>query len=172
MRSMFLRGPRCSSFVTRAMPHGQEIGVSPPRASESTVEALERSDLTGVTSWHASDLTRDTLQVRITHASSAGAGNLTMDFIGMTVGWRSYWHLMGTDAIGRDVFSRTLYGTRTSLVIMIIAVATAFIVGFPIGLYSGYRGGSFDKVLVLVMDSLYAFPGLLFAGLIAVLLGK
>jgi len=51
-------------------------------------------------------------------------------------------------------------------------VATAFIVGFPIGLYSGYRGGSFDKVLVLVMDSLYAFPGLLFAGLIAVLLGK
>jgi len=143
-----------------------------PPIEVRTVDRLERIDLTGVTSWHASDLTRDTLQVRITHASSAGAGNLTADFIGMTVGWRSYWHLMGTDAIGRDVFSRTLYGTRTSLVIMIIAVATAFIVGFPIGLYSGYRGGSFDKVLVLVMDSLYAFPGLLFAGLIAVLLGK
>src|SRR3989304_3770350 len=79
---------------------------------------------------------------------------------------------MGTDAIGRDVFSRLLYGTRTSLIIMVIAVTTAFAVGFPLGLYSGYRGGNFDKVLVLVMDSLYAFPGLLFAGLIAVLLGK
>ncbi len=90
----------------------------------------------------------------------------------MTTDWKSYWHLMGTDAIGRDVFSRVLYGSRTSLTIMIIAVTTAFFVGFPIGLYSGYRGGNFDKVLVLVMDSLYAFPGLLFAGLIAVLLGK
>src|SRR6266568_4287235 len=46
------------------------------------------------------------------------------------------------------------------------------LVGFPLGLYSGFLGGKFDKVLVLVMDSIYSFPGLLFAGLIAVLLGK
>lgn len=136
------------------------------------VDVLERIDVTNRTTWHASDLTRDRLQLRITHGSDAGAGTLTVDFIGVTVEWKSYWHLMGTDAIGRDVFTRVLYGTRTSLIIMLIAVTTAFAVGFPLGLYSGYRGGNFDKVLVLVMDSLYAFPGLLFAGLIAVLLGK
>jgi peptide/nickel transport system permease protein len=137
-----------------------------------TVNVLARVDLTNQTTWHAADLARNTLQLRITHGSDAGAGNLTVDFIGVTVDWKSYWHLMGTDAIGRDVFTRILYGTRTSLIIMIIAVTTAFAVGFPLGLYSGYRGGNFDRILVLVMDSLYAFPGLLFAGLIAVLLGK
>jgi len=137
-----------------------------------TVDRLDRIDLTGLTSWHAADLTRDTLTIRIIHASDAGTGNLTLDYVGATAEWQSFWHLMGTDAIGRDVFSRVLYGTRTSLVIMVIAVTVAFFAGFPIGLYSGYRGGRFDQVLVLVMDSLYAFPGLLFAGLIAVLLGK
>ncbi len=143
-----------------------------PPIDVRTFDRPERIDLTGLTSWHAADLTRDTLTLRITHRSDAGAGNLTIDYVGATADWQSYWHLMGTDAIGRDVFSRVLYGARTSLIIMIIAVTVAFILGFPIGLYSGYRGGNFDKVLVLVMDSLYAFPGLLFAGLIAVLLGK
>jgi peptide/nickel transport system permease protein len=131
-----------------------------------------RIDLTGLTQWRAADLTRDNLRVRIWHRSDAGPGNLTVDYIGTTARWESYWHLMGTDAVGRDVFSRALFGTRTSLIIMLIAVTTAFVVGFPVGLYSGYRGGNFDKILVLVMDSLYSFPGLLFAGLIAVLLGK
>jgi len=143
-----------------------------PPVEVRAVDRLEWIDLTSVTSWRAGDLTRQTLRLRITHASDAGVGNLTVDFVGMAAEWESYWHLMGTDAIGRDVFSRLLYGTRTSLIIMVIAVSTAFVVGFPLGLYSGYRGGNFDKVLVLVMDSLYAFPGLLFAGLIAVLLGK
>jgi len=138
-----------------------------------TTDRLERIDLSAFAPWHAWDLTRESFRVRITHASEAGAaGNLTVDFVGATAQWKSFWHLMGTDAIGRDVFSRALYGTRTSLIIMIIAVSAAFAVGFPLGLYSGYRGGNFDKILVLVMDSLYAFPGLLFAGLIAVLLGK
>ncbi len=144
-----------------------------PAVPIRTVDRLEPIDLTGLADWRAVDLTRQQFHVRITHASDTGpVGNLTVDFVAATAVWQSHWHLMGTDAIGRDVFSRVLYGTRTSLIIMVIAVSTAFVVGFPLGLYSGYRGGRFDKVLVLVMDSLYAFPGLLFAGLIAVLLGK
>lgn len=143
-----------------------------PPTSVRTVGTLVEVDLTNLTTWRAADLTRNTLRLNITHGSDGGTGNLTLDYIGVTVAWKSFWHLMGTDAIGRDVFTRVLYGTRTSLIIMIIAVTTAFAIGFPLGLYSGYRGGDFDKLLVLVMDSLYAFPGLLFAGLIAVLLGK
>ena len=143
-----------------------------PSTRVRVVDHLERIDLTALTSWHAADLTRTALRIRITHGSEAGVGNLTVDFVGAAAVWKSYWHLMGSDVIGRDVFSRVLFGTRTSLVIMIVAVSTAFLVGFPVGLYSGYRGGNFDKTLVLVMDSLYSFPGLLFAGLIAVLLGK
>ena len=130
-------------------------------------------DLTDLTRWSQRKLNETNFRVRLVHASDAGpAGNLTVDYVGATVAWRSYWHLMGTDPVGRDVFSRVLHGTRTSLAIMIIGVSVALAVGFPLGLYSGYRGGVLDKVLVLIMDSLYSFPGLLFAGLIAVLLGK
>lgn len=141
--------------------------------SVRTIGALVRVDLTPVRSWSSDDLSPQNLVIELAHRADPGTtGSLTVDYVGVTTTWLSYWHLMGSDYVGRDVFSRVLYGTRTSLTIMAIGVFIALIVGFPIGLYSGYLGGTFDKVLVLVMDSLYSFPGLLFAGLIAVLLGK
>lgn len=137
------------------------------------VNRFEVVDITNLTSWTVEELSTANFQIRIQHASDATVdGNLTVDYVGAVVVWRTHWHLMGTDSVGRDVFSRVLHGTRTSLAIMIIGVSVALVVGFPLGLYSGYRGGWFDRILVLVMDSLYSFPGLLFAGLIAVLLGK
>ncbi len=81
-------------------------------------------------------------------------------------------HWFGTDNLGRDVFSRVLWGARTSLEIMVIGVVLALFIGFPVGLYSGYHGGYLDRVMVLVMDSVYAFPGLLLAALVALFLGK
>lgn len=157
-----------------------EVAVSVDRGatwiatdSVRTVGSLVHVDLTSVRAWSSSDLSPQNLVLQLRHAADPGtSGNLSVDYVGATTTWLSYWHLMGTDYVGRDVFSRVLYGTRTSLTIMAIGVFIALIVGFPLGLYSGYLGGNLDKVLVLVMDSLYSFPGLLFAGLIAVLLGK
>lgn len=170
---VLIMGNRTSPGQSLVVEVSRDGGISwfPP-TSIRALDIIEKVGLTNLTSWHSADLARDTLAVRLTHSSDGGGGTLAVDYLGVTVEWKSYWHLMGTDAIGRDVFSRVLHGTRTSLIIMIIAVSTAFLIGFPIGLYSGYRGGNFDRIFVLVMDSLYAFPGLLFAGLIAVLLGK
>lgn len=81
-------------------------------------------------------------------------------------------HLMGTDSAGRDVLSRAVWGARTSLEIMAIGVIIALSVGFPIGLVSGYLGGWIDRIMVLIMDSVYAFPGLLLAAIIAAFIGK
>ena len=84
----------------------------------------------------------------------------------------SLQHLMGTDDLGRDIFTRVLWGTQTSLAIMAIGTLLALVIGFPIGLYSGYVGGYVDRSLVLIMDSVYAFPGLLLAATVALFLGK
>src|SRR3972149_2024466 len=130
-------------------------------------------DLTALRDWTVADLAPGTFQLRLTHlADGSTPGRVSLDFAALRVVWLSHWHLMGTDPVGGGVFSRVLHGTATSLQIMAIGVFVALLVGFPLGLFSGYTGGRVDKVLVLVMDSLYAFPGLLLAGLIGVLLGK
>jgi len=72
-------------------------------------------------------------------------------------------HFMGTDNLQRDVFSRIMFGARTILGVAILAAIISSIVGIAIGLISGYAGGGFDKILSLVMDSIYSFPGLILA---------
>jgi oligopeptide transport system permease protein len=70
--------------------------------------------------------------------------------------------LFGTDTLGRDVFSRTIYGARVSMVVGIIPTAIIILIGTLVGLYSGYKGGWIDNLLMRFTDVVYAFPDLLF----------
>jgi peptide/nickel transport system permease protein len=79
-------------------------------------------------------------------------------------------HLFGTNVLGTDVLARVIFGARTALEVVILAVFFSLAVGLPLGLVSGYYGGRLDRVLVLVMDSLFAFPYLLLAIVVAFLL--
>jgi peptide/nickel transport system permease protein len=72
-------------------------------------------------------------------------------------------HWLGTDNLQRDVFSRIIYGSRTILGVAILAAIISSVFGISMGLISGYSGGIFDKIISLVMDSVYSFPGLILA---------
>ncbi len=80
-------------------------------------------------------------------------------------------HLLGTDRLGRDVFSRILYGGRVALVVGAVAVAIGAGAGITLGLLSGYQAGRLDAVLMRGVDGLMAFPALLLAILLVAALG-
>jgi peptide/nickel transport system permease protein len=79
-------------------------------------------------------------------------------------------HPFGTNVLGTDVLARVVWGARTALEVVILAVVFSLAIGLPLGLLSGYFGGRLDRVLVLIMDALFAFPYLLLAIVIAFLL--
>jgi peptide/nickel transport system permease protein len=79
--------------------------------------------------------------------------------------------IMGTDNLGRDVFSRILYGAETVLKVALLSAIFSALVGVPVGLLSGFVGGQLDRVISLVMDSIYSFPGLILAIAMAAMLG-
>ena len=79
-------------------------------------------------------------------------------------------HWFGTDALGRDILSRTLVATRLDLGIAVAAVAASFVVGIPLGLAAGYFGGWWDVVVTRLSDTIMAFPLFVLAmGIVAAL---
>ncbi|MCC5958960.1 MAG: ABC transporter permease [Rhodobacteraceae bacterium] len=80
-------------------------------------------------------------------------------------------HPLGTDAYGRDVLSRILYGARLSLLEISLGVGVALIFGVPLGLVAGMSGGNIDGAIMWVMDIIFAFPGIILAILIVSILG-
>lgn len=80
-------------------------------------------------------------------------------------------HLLGTDNLQRDVWSRIIHGSRTILRVAVLAAIMSSVIGIPLGLISGFAGGFFDRVTSLIMDSVYSFPGLILAIAFAAMLG-
>jgi peptide/nickel transport system permease protein len=81
-------------------------------------------------------------------------------------------HLMGTDALGRDMFSRILFGAQKSLMIGVAVLAVSLAIGIPIGLVAGYFGGKIDTLLMRFSDIFLAFPPLLLPIAITAALGS
>ena len=79
-------------------------------------------------------------------------------------------HWFGTSVRGEDVYSRVIYGARTALMVIVLSLIISLLLGVVLGLVSGYRGGWLDRVLVLVMDALYAMPSLLLAIVVSIVL--
>lgn len=72
-------------------------------------------------------------------------------------------HWLGTDDLGRDVFSRLLYGTRVAIYASFLAVGLAVLLGLPLGILAGYAGGWLDEVLSRMIDTLLSFPAIVLA---------
>jgi peptide/nickel transport system permease protein len=73
----------------------------------------------------------------------------------------SLHHLFGTDQVGRDVFSRVLYGARVSPLVAVFVLVIASVVGIPLGIVAGYFGGVADEIIMRITDIFLAFPSLL-----------
>ena len=80
-------------------------------------------------------------------------------------------YLLGTDPVGRDIFSRLVYGARFSLFIGVVVVSLSVVLGVVIGLIAGFAGGRTDIVIMRIMDIVLAFPSLLLALVLVAVLG-
>ena len=82
-----------------------------------------------------------------------------------------YRHLLGTDNLGRDILSRSIYGSRISFQAAVLVVAIVVVIGVPLGLLAGYFGGWIDDLIMRFADMILAFPSLLLAIAIVAFLG-
>jgi ABC-type dipeptide/oligopeptide/nickel transport system permease subunit len=81
-------------------------------------------------------------------------------------------HWLGTDALGRDILSRMIFGARTALLGPLLVVVSSTVLGILLGLVAGWRGGWLDAVLGRIFDVVFAFPSLLIAIMAVALFGK
>jgi len=98
------------------------------------------------------------------------------DVVGMNVRERMQWpsatHLCGTDELGRDIFTRIVYGARYSLAVGVVAVAIALVAGVTLGSAAGYIGGAFENIVMRICDIFSSIPSVLMAIAVVSALGK
>jgi peptide/nickel transport system permease protein len=85
--------------------------------------------------------------------------------------WPSTTHWLGTDDLGRDVFSRLIYGCRIAVIAAAEATTIALVLGVPIGLFIGYRGGWWDWIVMRIVEAIVSIPGIMVAIVILAILG-
>jgi peptide/nickel transport system permease protein len=98
----------------------------------------------------------------------ADAGSLTHPT--NTLAAPGHGHILGTDQLGRDVFTRVIYGARTSLLIVLSVLVLAALIGVPLGIVAGATGGWVDDAIMRITDIFLAFPALLLALALATVL--
>ena len=81
-------------------------------------------------------------------------------------------HLLGTDVLGRDLFSIILYGARISLLVGFVATGVALVIGVSWGIIAGYMGGRVDSIMMRIVDILYGLPFIIFIILLMVIFGR
>jgi peptide/nickel transport system permease protein len=84
----------------------------------------------------------------------------------------SVQHWFGTDQLGYDVLSRTLFGTQAALQVVALSTLLSLAIGVPLGMLSGYLGGRLDQALLFLMDAIYTLPGLLLSVTVAFVVGR
>ena len=95
-----------------------------------------------------------------------------MDFNNLRASPPSADHLLGTDATGRDLLTRIMYGARVSLLVGFVATGVALVIGVSWGIIAGYTGGKVDQIMMRIVDVLYGLPFIIFIILLMVIFGR
>ncbi|NQW20963.1 MAG: ABC transporter permease [Chloroflexi bacterium] len=86
--------------------------------------------------------------------------------------WPAGFHLLGTDHIGRDEFTRVLHGARVSMQVVLVSLVVGMFIGVSLGVISGYYGGLIDEVITRIVDVWYALPFLMVALIVVLIFGR
>lgn len=99
------------------------------------------------------------------------AGRLPPFSSSTTMGGVEQFHLLGTDALGRDMLTRLIYGARASVFVALVAVAVSGVIGTVLGLLAGFYGGRLESVIMRAVDAFMAVPSLLIALFVLFIIG-